>query len=238
MWSAFVFILTVAVMLVLKLNLLTFFLIGAPVLIIMLIYCFFVYSFRDSLQPEPVPSWGYNLRLTALDTQVEVLGNHGFRKFDQFYLKMIPDSVTYAFRHNKEPIFFCLYHFGKKMACDVVTVFDNDFALTTSNVVESGATPRAPKDFVQIFPGVSYYELVMQHEKSHRFLIDKGLKPVAINDGEFRFHFMKSLRDQAAYIRKINFWPAVLLLGTVSRRGKMYCKSIIDQYSAGTIKIY
>jgi hypothetical protein len=49
---------------------------------------------------------------------------------------------------------------------------------------------------------------------------------------------MKSLRDQTAFIRKINFWPVVLLFGTITQRGKIYCKSIIDQFSAGSVKIY
>lgn len=238
MWSAFVFALTVAVMLVFKLSLITFLVIGVPILVVLLIYGFFVYSFRDSLQPEPVPSTGYNSRLAQMDRNIESLGAHGFRKIDQFYLKMIPDSVTYAFKHSKEPIYFCLYHFGKKMACDVVTLFDNRFTLTTSNTIDSGMTPRPAKNLLQIFPGSSYYELILQHEKSHRFLIDKGLRIFEINENEFRYHFMKSIREQAAYIRRINFWPVILLVNTVSQHGKIYCKSIIDQYTAGSINIY
>jgi hypothetical protein len=121
MWTALVAILTFVVMRYTEMPLWMFLIIAVPVLTIMLIYGSFLYSFRQSLKMEAVPTHGYSTRTRALDQTARHLEAIGFQKIDQFYLKMIPDSITYVFKHQHDPCYFCLYHLGQKMTCDVVT---------------------------------------------------------------------------------------------------------------------
>ncbi len=238
MWSAFVAILTFVIIRYTQIPLWMFLIIAAPVLTIMLIYGSFLYSFRKSLKMEAVPTHGYSARIQALDQaarHVEVLG---FQKIDQFYLKMIPDSITYVFKHQHEPCYFCLYHLGQKMTCDVVTRFENEFSLTTSGSVDAGMTSRPKKALLQIFPGKSYQDLFLKHKEASEYIDINGIRTFNFAGEEFRCYFMTSLREQETFIRKTFFWPLMLLIGTISRHGRIYCRSIRDQYPRGFSSLY
>lgn len=238
-WSFFVFILTALIIILLKIPLIIFIIFTAPLLLIVLTYTSFLYNFRESLQMEPIPERGYSSRTKELEKDQETIQySLDFRKIDQFYLKTIPNSVTYVFKHKKEPIYFCIYHLGKKMACDFLTRYENDMYLTTSNVIDAGMTPRPDKYFLQIFPGKSYKDLYNEHQKSHLFLNNKGVRTFNMAEGEFRHYFMKSFFEQGAYIRKFFLWPIRLIFRTITQRGRVFCKPIIDQHAQGKIKIF
>jgi hypothetical protein len=238
MWTAFVAILTFVFIRYTQIPLWMFLVIAAPVLTILLIYASFLYSFRQSLKMEAVPTHGYDARIQALDQAARSVEALGFQKIDQFYLKMIPDSVTYVFKHQHDPCYFCLYHLGQKMTCDVVTRFENEFYLTTSDSVDAGMTPRPKKALLQIFPGQSYQNLFLKHKEAYEYIDQNGIHTFDFAGEEFRYYFMKSLREQEAYIRKTFFWPLMLLIRTVSRHGRIYCRSIRDQYPRGFSSLF
>jgi hypothetical protein len=236
-WSLFVFVVTGALIWYLNLSFFVTILILIPVLIYMFIFGSFMYSFRESLKPESIPLQDYEKRIRETEEKIRLLPME-FREIDRFYLKTVPDSTTIAFLHDHEPVFFCLYHFGKKMGCDVVTLYDNGFGLTTNNSTDAGMTPRREKDLIQIFPGTGYEELYQKHMEAHIFLIDRGLRPIYLAPGEFRHRFMQEYCAQGEYIKTFFFWPAMLLLRTVLQHGKKYCLSIKRQSEKGQIKIF
>jgi hypothetical protein len=236
-WSFFVFAVTAFAIIYLNPSFFVTVLILIPVLIYMFIFGSFMYSFRESLKPVSIPPRRYENRIRETEEKAKRLPR-GFREIDRFYLKAIPDSTTFAFLHESEPVFFCLYHFGKKMGLDVVTLYDNEFGLTTNNSVDAGMAPRREKDFIQIFSGANYEKLFQKHMEGHIFLIEKGLRPLYLHPSEFRHHFMKDYRAQGDYIRTFFLWPIILLVRTVSQYGKKYCLSVKEQLDKGVIKLF
>jgi hypothetical protein len=237
MWSLLVFVVTGVLIWVLNLSFVMTMVVLIPVLIYVFIFGSFMYSFRDSLKPQPIPARGYESRIRETEQKMGEL-SRDFREIDRFYLKAIPDSTTVAFLHDHEPVFCCLYHFGKKMGCDVVTLYENDFGLTTNNSLDAGMTPRREKDLIQIFPRAGYQQLYEKHMAAHIFLIEKGLRPRYLHPQEFRHHFMQDYRAQGEYIRAYPFWPAMLLFRTVSQYGKKYCLPVPEQFEKGMMKIF
>lgn len=236
-WSALVFTLTLVIMIILDLSLWLFLLIIVPLLIILFTIGSFTYSFRKSLQIKPVPKSGYDKRIKELNIDAHTLEKIGFDKWDEFFLKMIPDSVIYVFKYRHDSIYFCLYHFGSKKTCDIFTRYNDDFTLTTCNAIEGGMTPRPAKALLQIITKLSYNELLDIHQKTNTFLQAKGLKELDIPKQEFQEYFLKSIREQADHVRKYTFWPILLIFWTITQRGKKYCRQIENQYQKGLIEI-
>ena len=237
MWIVLVAALSVACIELLAIPMWVFVVIAAPTLIIILIYASFLYNSRESLQLEAIPRFGYSARLSDLERESKRIEFMGFRKTDMFYLKTIPDSITYVFKHEKEPCYFCLYHFGQKYVCDFITHFEGEFSLTTANTVDAGLVSKPVRAFLQIYPRESYDTIFSQHMESLEYISRDGIHPFDIPEGEFRFYFMKNLREQAAYIRKLPFWPLTLLINVLARHGKIYCRSIREQYPQGVMHL-
>jgi hypothetical protein len=233
MWSVLVFFLVLGVNELFVIPAWVFFVIILPLLIVGLVIVLFYYNFRESLQITNVPQYGYAPRLRDLDKIATYVEPLGFRKIDQFYLKAIPDSVTYVFKHEKEPFYFCVYHLGPKHACDIITRFENDYYLTTANTVDAGMTPRPPKSFLQIFANQPYQTMLSYHMESYRYISENGIRVFDISEGEFRYYFMKSYREHAAYMKKLFLWPVALIIRTITRPGKVYCRTIKEQYPNG-----
>jgi hypothetical protein len=207
--------------------------IGLPILTVLLVIASVYFNFRESLQMQDVPTHGYAPRIRDLDQEAREIEPLGFRKTDQFYLKTIPDSVSYVFKHESEPFYLCVYHLGQKFFCDVLTRFENDYHLTTNNTVDSGISTRPEKSLLQIFPHQPYRELLDRHKESFEYIKQSGIRPFDIAELEFRRYFMKSYREHASYMKKLFLWPVALIFRTLSRPGKAYCKSIKEQYPEG-----
>lgn len=118
MWSGFVFIITLIIVIVFNIPFWIFLFLVIPLLIIAFTYGSFNYSFRESLKTQSIPSKGYASRVNDLDTETKKVNSIGFEKCDVFYLKMVPDSVVYVLKHKEDPVYLCLYHFGSKKTCD------------------------------------------------------------------------------------------------------------------------
>jgi hypothetical protein len=114
MWSIFVFVLALIIAIMLDIPIWLYLILVVPLLIILFTIGSFSYSFRKSLQIEPVPKSGYKKRIAEMNTDARMLAHRGFNKLDESYLKMIPDAVIFVFKHRDEPIYLCLYHLGTK----------------------------------------------------------------------------------------------------------------------------
>jgi hypothetical protein len=237
-WSALVFIVTLIIALIFNIPFWLFILIVIPLLIIAFTYGSFNYSFRSTLKAVNIPSKGYSSRIKELDIDAKKVDNLGFEKWDDFYLKMIPDSIVYVFKNKEEPVYLCLYNFGSKKTCDLFTRYENDYTLTTCNTVDGGMTPRSQKSLLQIVTNVSYENLFEIHKKAHEFLKNKGLRKFDIAKQEFRQYFLKSIHEYAQFVRKYPFWPVLLIFWTVIKRGRVYCKKIETQYNNGTVQLH
>jgi hypothetical protein len=237
MWSAFVFIVTLIIVIVFNIPFWIFLLVVVPLLIIAFTYGSFNYSFRKSLRIEPIPQSGYALRMKDLDLETKKAESIGFEKIDAFYLKMIPNSVTYVLKHKEDPVYLCFYHFGTKKTCDFFTRYKNDYTLTTCDNIDGGMTPRPKKSLLQIATQVTYEQLFEIHKKAHTFLIERGLKLVELPREEFQHYFLKSIHDYAQYVRTYPLWPVRLIFWTVSKRGRIHCNEIETQYKTGLITL-
>ncbi len=236
-WVIFTGLITFLLMYYLKLDTMTFLIVLVPVLIIMFTYGSFVYSFRDSLKMEAIPSNGYQDRVERLEREKAELNRLGFDKFGEFYLKTIPDSVTYLFKHQTEHVFFLIYHFGPKVGYDFVSHFQSDMTLTTSSTVDGGMTPRPEKNMLQIFENTSYQRSFDKHLQGCKLIQTNGYSFVDLKTEYYPQLILKSLHELAAYVRKIPFWPVLLVFWTITKRGSRYLKTIEEQVREGAIKI-
>lgn len=236
LWTALVFVVTLLLAVLFKLPFWLF--VVVPLLIIVFTYVSVSYSFRESLQPEEIPKRGFSSRVKALEVEMRRMSPHGFEEIDTFYLRMIPDAVVSVLKHKEEPIYFCLYHLGQKVTCDIVTRYAHGYTLTTCNTVDGGMMPRPQKNLLQIITQVSYEESCDLHTKGHLFLGGKGLLPFDIPREEFRAYFIRNIHEQARFIRKIPLWPVRLVIWTILRQGRTYQREIETQYRDNSIELY
>ncbi|MBN2135249.1 MAG: hypothetical protein JW737_05925 [Acidobacteria bacterium] len=237
-WSLLNFIIAISAALLLDIPFFIFLLVVIPVLVIVMIFLSISYSFRSSLKAQKIPAIGYKKRVKDLNKIVPLLRDHGFMMVDYFYMRIIPDVVVYALRHESEPIYYCLYHFGSRIPIDVVTRYENDMSLTTADNIEAGAAPRPEKAFLQIFRDADHDTLYINHLRSHRFITKQGVRVHDMPPANFRYYFFESFRRQADFMRKIPFWPLKLIIMTIGQEGKKFTIPIPEQYNEGQIKIW
>ena len=232
-WIVLVAALTFAVMSILKPPLILFLLVGVPVLTIALTMASFTFSFRKTLQYEPIPEHGYEDRLRALDGQSGEWERLGFSRCDGFFLKMIPDSITHVYKHRQTPAYGCVYHFGTKMNSDLITLLAGGRSLTTNNSSDAGNIPRPPVKMLQVFPGGSTSLLWEEHRRATAFLAGKGIPPAELPLSEFRTHFLQSIQEFKDDVLRRPLWPAKLVFWVVTRYGRKHCRRVEEQFQSG-----
>lgn len=208
-----------------------------PLSILCMIIYTSIYNFRKDLVFQPVDQVKHFERIKQMESDTCRILKMGFNKIDEFYLQLIPDSITYIFKHVSEPVYLNLYHMGPKIIPDVITLFDDDFSLTTSSVPDAGNIPRGEREFLQVYENASYEILVEEHRKSVEFLKSKKLITKEVTQEEFRDEFMKSLQESGRRIMSHTLWPLLLLFWVVTVRGKIFKMSIQKQVEKGIIRI-
>ena len=208
-----------------------------PALIIILTCLTFRYSFRSDLRIEPIPAEKYLDRVREIESAEWELHWLGFERTDQFYLDMATDVITYVYRHQQQPVYLCIYHFGVKKACDLVTYFKDDLTLTTCSHVDGGMSPRPKNKLLQIFEGASYAQLFETHNSAIEFMTRHGRVPVEMPSVSFRERFLNSIREFAEMARKTFLWPIKSIYWTVTKQGKKYARSIEEQYRLGMVQM-
>jgi hypothetical protein len=197
----------------------------------------FLYNVRPDLKVEVIPTKGFGERMRALEVEAAALEKLGFRKVDEFYLKIIPDCIVQVFGKEDETLHVFLYHLGQKMSSDVITAFKNDYNLTTGASADGGNIPPSPKDFLQTFDMARYERLLEEHGKAIEFLKSNRLEPQKLSDGMMRDLLLKSFKKLSERVRQNLFWPILLIYWVISKRGRMYARSIEEQYKLGIIKL-
>jgi hypothetical protein len=213
------FIISIAVLMIFKLEMWAFLLIFVPLYLIVSTYFTAWYNMNGKIQPKSIPSSGYESRIQTINSIAPEIERLGFREIDRFYLGIIPDTIIIAYKHTYEPVYFCFYHLGTKISCDYVTKYGYEMTLTTNNLAEGGTLPRPIEAMLQIFPKTSYEQLFHKHLIGHRFILSKGITLHDFQAGEFRDVFMRSFKTQWSYLKKHPLWPLPTIFRTVTRLG-------------------
>lgn len=224
------FIISFLAIVLLNLELWAFILIFAPLYLIAMTIFTAWHNMHGAVKPEPIPPKGFDGRIAQMNTITPRILQLGFREIDRFYVKMIPDVVVYAFRHNSEPVYFCLYHLGTKMANDFITRYGYDVSLTTNNITDAGVLPRPAKAMLQIFPRQEYEQVFSNHISAHKFIQSNGFTVHDFSPDEFRPVFMESMLKQWLYLKKHPLWPLTTIFKSVTKIGIGYRKPIQDQW--------
>lgn len=195
------------------------------------------FSFRASLEFQPVPETGYEKRIVALALNEQILGNFGFRKIDEFYLRTSNDLVAFVYRHEQYPLTFCDYHLGAdKQWSDLITRFENDYSLTTSNSKYGGVIAREKESLLQNFESGSFQELLAQHLEAGKFLCGQNLKLKNLQSENFRQWFMDGFKKEGKKIKKPQM-PLKIMYGMMTNYKQRYAKPIQQQFLARMIQL-
>lgn len=202
-----------------------------PTVIYGQIYALNRYTFRQSLDFEPIPALDFPDRLTQLEANHRKFSEFGFVKFDEFLLRTSSNVVAYIYQHQTEPIYLCNYHFGQFEFSDLVTSFDDEFTLTTADTKKAGNVPRPNEKMLQIFDGQSIDELLFHHHQAIQFLQTQGFSPKQLFPESFRTDFLKSYFEVGKKVTSLAS-PAKLIYWMASGVNKKYCKTVQQQYLA------
>lgn len=228
-WQIVTIIICFIIMNVLNIPLWAFLLIASPILVFGLTYFSFIYSFRDTLEPQQIPEKGYENRLAELDRDYPRINYMQFERIDAFYLKIIPDTVVFIYKHRFEPIFLCDYHLGSQRSFDFITYFENDIGLTTTTSVSGGLSPRPAGEFLQVVEGHPMEVLLNEHTKGVYYLKYQGVNSIDIPIHIYRQKFMEDLFKSAKSMRSYSMWPMRLVYWTIVKRGKIHKRPIEEQ---------
>lgn len=210
-----------------------------PVFAVVGIYSLWDNNFRASLTPLAIPEKGFDSRIRELKDAEEKVKGFGFVKIDEFYLKTTPlDTLIFVHKHNVEPAFYIVYHYGQRMTYELASKLSYGIILTTNSSVNSGNSPRPAKLLLQIFPGRKYDELYTLHLAAMDYLKRYNFTPEKIQVEELRDFFKQQIREQELHIRKNFFWPLLLIFWIFTKYGRRYALSIEKQYPSGFDRIY
>lgn len=207
-----------------------------PLLAYAQIYAVGRYNFRDSLEFEPIPLAGYEQRIKELDLNQQIWQSLGFRKFDEFYLRLSTDVVAYAYYHEQYPIQLCDYHMQSVKSCDLTTKFDNQYSLTTANGKDAGTAPRPEQNLLQVFPPAFFPELLERHLQAGRFLYERGFRVRQPETHNFRNWFMESFMESGKELKE-PLMPLKMIYWMATDRKQKYMKPIQQQSLAKLIRL-
>jgi hypothetical protein len=207
-----------------------------PLLAYAQIYASSRYNFRDSLKFEPIPPAGYEQRIRELDFNQQIWESLGFRKFDEFYMRISTDVVVYAYYHEQYPVQLCDYHMQSIKSCDLITNFDNQYSLTTANAKEAGTAPRPEKSLLQVFPDAFLPELLQRHLQAGQFLYERGFRVRQPETHSFREWFMESYME-AGKMFKNPLSPIKLIYWMATGHKQKYMKPVQQQFLAKLIQL-
>jgi len=235
-WSLLLFAIMFTIMRTTDMPFIVFLFVFAPLFLIIMTYASFMYSFRDSIALERVPAKGCESRVASLEKEADDVRTLGFTKTDAFYIKSIPDSITYVLKHESLPVYMHLYNFGSKKAHIFMTFFEGGVELTTGASVSGGMIPRPDKKLTQVFEGLPYDRLFDEHLKGVSFIKGKGRKEWNAPYDFIKKEFRKRYLEVGEHVRSFSFWPVRLVVWTITQRGKVHRRSIEEQHKMGMVK--
>ena len=109
--------------------------------------------------------------------------------------------------NQAEGTILALYYAMDKSHYDLVTIYNDDIGLTTTNSKDAFTLPQAPKAFTQAFPQFSLDDLFHKHLKGRKYLEEKLqlLTPNKLEENTVEL-MSKAIKRQMSYIRSLPFW--------------------------------
>jgi len=195
------------------------------------------YSFRNSLQLEEVSQTGNQNRISELNQNEQSLEDLGFNKFDEFYMRTSSDIIVFAYKHVELPIVLCQYHLGAYKTIDLMTSYENDYALTTTNIKSTGISTLRPLNyFLQIFTESGAEELFRRHIQSMEFL---KAEEFAVTDKplyNFRNEFLRKFLEAGKMYKSLISPVQLLYLNYFGDKYK-FAKTIQEQVLAKQLQL-
>lgn len=195
------------------------------------------FTFRNSLEFQPIPESGYEKRLVVLSLNEHLLGNLGFRKIDEFYMKTSTDLIAFVYRHDQYAVTFCDYHVGgDKQWSDLITRFENEYSLTTSNSKYGGVIRREKESLLQNFESRPFQELLNQHLQAGKFLSEQNFQVKNLQSENFRQWFMDGFKKEGKKLRN-PLMPMKIMYGMATNYKQRYAKPIQQQFLAKMLQL-
>lgn len=159
------------------------------------------------LMPSEKKNGSQNLWNWAEANDFEISGN---------YICPLPAGTVFisAWKHRTRPVFLSAY---KETAAtlittiDIVTVFTDDYVLTTCNRNTHTAS-CLPKTYKQDFPKAAIETLWQKHTEAEAYLLSEGIRE-SRGPIEFRTCFEDYISREARYRRRNPFFPLQSLYG-------------------------
>lgn len=195
------------------------------------------YTFRNSLELQPIPESGYEKRLVVLALNEQLLSNLGFRKIDEFFMKTSTDLIAFVYRHDQYPVTFCDYHVGgDKQWSDLITRFENEYSLTTSNSKYGGVIKRDKEFLLQNFESRLFQELLNQHLQAGKFLSGQDFQVKNLQSENFRQWFTDGFKKEGKKLRN-PIMPLKIMYGMATNYKQRYAKPIQQQFLAKMLQL-
>ena len=207
-----------------------------PVFGYVALYAMNRYSFRSSLNYEPIPATGCETAIEWLRNNESLCLQLGFRKIDEFRLKLSHPLVTYVYVNEQYPLSFLDYVIETVRCCDLITRFDNGYSLTTSNGKNGGSVPRPDEHLLQAFPSMGLEGLLDQHLQAVRFLTQRGfhIRPDQIENLRKRF-LEQFLEDGKKLTTPLS--PIQIVYWLATNYKERHAKPIMEQVLAKTVRL-
>ncbi len=146
-----------------------------------------------------------------------------------------------AWESKEKPTYLCQYIFGPRaevgIVWDIITIFENQIYLTTSNTKDANLRPKPSGHYSQSFSKCSFDELYKKHRESEEYLTTKGGAKVEKSPIGFEESFVNSIKITNRYHRRHWYWIIFLFYYYFVRRKRWYNKTIQKQYELGMIKL-
>jgi hypothetical protein len=121
-------------------------------------------------------------------------------------------------------------------ACDLVTRYDNEYSLTTTNGKNAGALQRSDEDLLQVFPTAGLSKLIDAHIDAAQYLQERGLRPRQLQSENYRQWFIDALLRAGKSLRS-PLAPLKILYGMVTNYKDRFEKPIWEQDRVKTLHI-
>lgn len=111
-----------------------------------------------------------------------------------------------AWLSPERDILLLLYRFGDRQWLDLVSSFDDQYALVSSDYHDALILPQPPNVMLQVFVDMAPDALYREHLKARDYLIHKfGVSPDKVDVPVTRL-VTDAVRRQVAYIRSLPLW--------------------------------
>lgn len=162
--------------------------------------------------------------------------DHGFAEDAMFDFRIADRDQSLfckTWKSGAEKTYLVFYYGLGKHFLELVTIYDDNTAVTTTNAPDAHTLPAVPGAFVQSFPGLTLPQLLEAHHAGRATLERRtGLEPQDRPEETVDL-ICSALERQARYVRSIPGWQWKGLWWITVRKRRMIGKDVgwqLDQF--------